>query len=243
MSWSLAEVAGKPAYVFDPPARPRFAVLSLHGYGGETLAAPYAAAYQTLLAEHGLACVCPDGGRSWWLDRVSPDFDPALTPERYLLDGALPAARERWGLPPRAVGLLGVSVGGAGALRLAFRHPDAFPVVAAVAPTVDAYEVYGQGTTLDRLYDSREQCRQDTAPTHIQPHRPPPHIFFCCDPDDAWHRGNDRLHEKFAALGVPHECDLSTRAGGHSWAYFNHMAGRALRFLVAALEQEGRRLL
>src|SRR5262249_13823209 len=161
-----------------------------------------------------------------------------LTAERYVLDDVMPFARQRWGLLPRAVGLLGVSVGGAGALRLAFRHPDAFPVVAAVAPTVDFHEVYGQGTTLHPLYDSRGQCRQDAPPPPGQPHRPPPHLFFCCDPDDAWHRGNDRLHEKLAALGVAHDCDLTTRAGGHSWAYFNHMAGRAVRFAVAGLEQE-----
>ena len=56
-------------------------------------------------------------------------------------------------------------------------------------------------------------------------------------------RGNDRLHEKLSALGIPHTCDLTTRAGGHTWGYFNAMAGRALRFCHAGLEQESRRLL
>jgi S-formylglutathione hydrolase FrmB len=78
---------------------------------------------------------------------------------------------------------------------------------------------------------------------HIQPGTFPAHLFFCIDPDDPWQRGCDRLHEKLQALGVPHEVDLETRAGGHSWEYFNHMAGRAVRFLVAGLEHEGRRLL
>jgi S-formylglutathione hydrolase len=93
------------------------------------------------------------------------------------------------------------------------------------------------------MYDSKEQCRQDTAPMHVDPAHYPPHLFFAVDPDDDWLRGNERLHEKLAALGVPHTVDLDTRAGGHSWAYFNHLAGRALRFLVAGLEQESRRLL
>ena len=93
------------------------------------------------------------------------------------------------------------------------------------------------------MYDSKEQCRQDTAPMHVHPSRYPPHLFFCSDPDDPWYRGNDRLHEKLAALGVEHECDLETRAGGHSWQYFNHMADRAVRFLYAGLEQQSRRLL
>ncbi len=48
---------------------------------------------------------------------------------------------------------------------------------------------------------------------HIHPSRQPPHLFFACDPTDDWHRGNnDQLHEKLDALGVPHVCDLTTRA-------------------------------
>jgi S-formylglutathione hydrolase FrmB len=45
------------------------------------------------------------------------------------------------------------------------------------------------------------------------------------------------------ALGVSHEADLTTQAGGHSWDYFNHMADRAMRFLMHGLEEESRRLL
>jgi S-formylglutathione hydrolase len=142
-----------------------------------------------------------------------------------------------------AVGLLGVSMGGQGALRLAFKHPELFPVVAAVAPAIEYHELYGQGHPLDEMYDSKEQCRQDTAPMHVHPARHPPHVFFCADPEDPWSRGGDRLHEKLSALGVAHEADLTTRAGGHSWAYFDHMAGRAVRFVHAGLGQEGRRLL
>jgi len=94
------------------------------------------------------------------------------------------------------------------------------------------------------MYDSKEQCRQDTALMHVHPYQTPPHVFFCIDPnDERWQRGNDRLHEKLNALGVAHTADLTTRAGGHSWDYFNHMAGPAVRFLVAGLDQESRRLL
>src|SRR5438874_8311971 len=59
------------------------------------------------------------------------------------------------------------------------------------------------GTSLGEMYDSKEQCRQDTALMHIHPSEHPPHVFFAIDPEDAdWYRGNDRLHEKLGALGV-----------------------------------------
>ncbi|HMC89242.1 MAG TPA: alpha/beta hydrolase-fold protein, partial [Gemmataceae bacterium] len=180
----------------------------------------------------------------WWGDRICGAFDRRGSPERYLLDRVLPFLGEQWQLPPRSVGLLGIGMGGQGALRLAFKHPDLFSTVVALAAAVDYHELYGQGGELDDMYDSKEQCRQDTALMHIHPSHYPPHIFFGIDPDDvSWYRGNDRLHEKLAALGVPHEIDFATRAGGHSWDYYNHMAERAVRFIQAGLEQESRRLL
>jgi S-formylglutathione hydrolase len=241
-TWTRLDIAGKPADVFDPPAAPRFGILYLHGAGLETLCDR--PVYTRLLAESNLACICPHGKHSWWADRVCEEFDPRLTAEHYLLDAVLPFFGSRWNLSPRAIGLLGISMGGQGALRLAFKHPDLFPVAAGISSAIDYHELYGEGSPLDAMYDSKEQCRQDTAVLHIHPSRFPPHIFFAIDPDDArWYRGNDRLHEKLAALGVPHTIDFMTRAGGHSWTYFNHTAERAVRFVVAGLEQESRRLL
>ena len=36
---------------------------------------------------------------------------------------------------------------------------------------------------------------------HVHPHDWPPNVWFACDPDSPWLRGNDRLHEKLMALG------------------------------------------
>ena len=243
-AWKSVAIAGRPADVYEPAesGRPRFGILYLHGSSGETLRDR--PAFTRLLDQLPLACVCPTGGRCWWGDRTCAEFDPALSPERYLLESVVPFFQQQWHLAPRAIGLLGASMGGQGALRLAFKHADLFPAVAAFAPAVDYHELYGQGTPLDEMYDSKEQCRQDTVLMHIHPSHFSPHIFFCIDPEDVrWYRGNDRLHEKLNALGIPHEIDFTTRAGGHSWDYYNHMAERALRFLVAGLEHESRRLL
>lgn len=241
-SWSRVGIAGKAADVYEPPERPRFAILHLHGAGLETLHDK--PAFTRLFEELNLACVCPHGQRCWWSDRVCPEFDAQVTPERYLLDQVLPFFHTRWNLKPPAIGLQGISMGGQGALRLGFKYPTLFPVVAGIASAVDYHDLYGQGTPLDALYESREQCRQDTAVLHVHPALYPPHIFFCIDPDDeTWFRGNDRLHEKLNALGIPHDIDCTTRAGGHSWDYFNQMAERVERFVVAGLEQESRRLL
>ncbi len=242
-SWFEEQISGKAADIYQPPqeSSPRFGLLFLHGGGLETLRDN--STYTQLLREMGVVCVCPHGQRSWWGDRICPEFDNQMSPEEHLLGNVIPYF-QRWNLRPRAIGLLGISMGGQGALRLAFKHPKTFPVVAAISSALDYHELYGEETPIDEMYTSKEQCRQDTALMHVPPYNPPPHIYFCIDPGDIeWYRGNDRLHEKLNALGVPHTCDLNTQSGGHSWDYFNHMAETALRFVYNGLEQESRRLL
>src|SRR4051794_7284130 len=152
-TWSLVNIAGKPADVYDPSG-PRFGVLHLHGWRLKTLQGE--PAFSRLFDELRLACVCPHGGRCWWGDRLCPEFDAQVPPERYLLEQVVPFLHERWHLGERSVGLLGIGMGGQGALRLAFKHPEVFPVVAALAPAIEYHELYGQGLPLDEMYDSKE---------------------------------------------------------------------------------------
>jgi S-formylglutathione hydrolase len=231
-AWNRVTINEKPADVFEPTqARPHFGVLFLHDQDGRTLRED--ATYTQLLDAAYLACVCPAGDQAWWSDHISPSFDPHITAERYVLDKVVPYFRERWGIEPRGIGLLGVGMGGQGALRLAFKHPQTFLAVAGIASALDCHELYGEGTPLDAMYDSKEQCRQDTAILHLHPTHYPPHIFYAIDSEDPWYRGNDRLHEKMNALGVPHELCLTAEGAGE----------RAMRFIVTALETESRRLL
>jgi S-formylglutathione hydrolase FrmB len=224
----------------DSPAP--FGILYLHSAGGESLRGEMA--FTRLFDELGLPCFCPQGDQSWWTDRLCPTFDPDRSAEAFLLQVVLPYVETTFGIAPPRLGLLGISMGGQGALRLGFRYPQLFPAVAGISSALEYHQLMYQKTPLDRMYETKEQCRQDTAPMHINPHTVPPTIFFCCDPTDTfWIRGNDRLHEKLAALGIAHEYDLTTSRGGHSWEYFDAMADRALRTVHAGLVQQSRRLL
>src|SRR3954447_2500819 len=107
--WTQVDVAGKKAEVVDPASRPRFGLLFLHGVMLEMLHDK--PAYTALLDQYNLACVCPHGQRSWWGDKISPDFDDHLTPERWLLQSVVPYFAERRDLRPPAIGLFGISMG------------------------------------------------------------------------------------------------------------------------------------
>src|SRR5436190_21828920 len=118
-TWTTQALNGKTIDVYEPPGQPRFGVLYLHGVGLETLIDK--PVYTRWLEQLQLACVCPHGQRCWWVDRVCTEFDPRVTPEKHLLSEVMPFFAQRWGLHARAVGLTGVSMGGQGALRLAFK--------------------------------------------------------------------------------------------------------------------------
>jgi S-formylglutathione hydrolase FrmB len=153
--------------------------------------------------------------------------------------------RERWQTAPPKIALLGTSMGAQGALRMAFRFPNTFPIVAAVSPAIDYQLRWDEGDkVLPQMYTDAEDIRQDTATLHVHPLNWPRNTWFSCDPEDyRWHPSADRLKMKLRALGIPHESDLETTAGGHSFSYYNHMAPRAIEFLVQRLEQEARRVL
>jgi S-formylglutathione hydrolase len=239
--WTSQNIGGRSADVFTPADRPRFVLVFLSDVDGVTLRDN--AAWTPLLASNRVACVCPEGSEPWWSSRLCPSFEATVSAERHLLDQVMPWTLGHFHLPANSIAIGGIGAGGQGALRLAFKHPDRFRVAASLNGAIDHYELYGRGTCLDEMYPSREHCRQDGAILHVHPNNWPPHIWFACDPDSPWLRGNDRLHEKLMALSAPHTVDFETSASGHSWDYYNRMAGALMRFALDGLEKESRRLM
>jgi S-formylglutathione hydrolase FrmB len=240
----VVELAGHSADIYEPP-RPQphgYVVVYLHGVHLNRLHDNPAFTQQ--FDQHGLRVVCPRTARSWWTDRICEEFDPAITAERYVVEGVASWIRDRWNVEPPRIALLGTSMGGQGALRMAFKHPARFPVVAAISPAIDYHHRMDEGDeTLPLMYPDKEAARQDTATLHVHPLNWPRHIWFCCDPTDLrWHESAEKLRMKLAALGIPHECDLETSGGGHGFEYYNRMIPRAVRFLVGRLDSERLRI-
>jgi hypothetical protein len=188
-----------------------------------------------LCERHGLPIVAPDSGRSWWTDRICPAFDAELTAERHLLDNILPFIRHCWDIMAPHIGLFGSEMGGQGALRIAYKHPRTFPVVAAISPAIDFQLLFDEDEQLQSMYRDREAARQDTALLNVHPLNWPRHQFFCCDPaDPLWWDSADRLQMKLASTGIPHESDLGSPACARE-EYAQHMMPRVISFLVQRL--------
>jgi enterochelin esterase-like enzyme len=244
--WSRVPIAGHEAEIYEPPqpSEHGYTVIYLHGVHLKTLHEN--PVFTNEFARHGFRVVVPITMRSWWANRICREFDPAVTAEQYVLNSVLPFIQERWGAVPPRIALLGTSMGGQGALRFSFRFPAQFPIVAAMAPAIDyqvRYYEEGEDGTLFEMYDSPEAIRQETATLYVHPLNWPRNMWFCCDPlDYRWHESTERLRSKLAAIGIPHDYDLETRAGGHTWTYYNHMAPTALEYIANRLERERLRL-
>jgi S-formylglutathione hydrolase FrmB len=237
--WQSALVDGRNVETFVPAdtVEPAGAVLFLHGHGGIRLADNLV--FSRLFQQNGLIAVCPEGGRSWWLDVASPEFPEGVTPQRWLCDSVVPFIGSQFCITSPRIALLGVSMGGQGVLQLAYRHASQFPVVSAIAPAVDFQQLWGNGIPLDVMFTDAEQARQETVVLNLHPLSWPRHQFYCCDPADTdWFDGAARLGMKLSSSGVMHDRDLETSAGGHSWEYFNHMGPAAIQNIVQGLEQQ-----
>lgn len=242
--WTEAQVAGHLCDIYEPP-QPReqtYVLIYLHGVHLARLCdkSEFCAQFDRF----GFRVIAPFAGATWWSDRRCPAFDERFTAETFVRQHVMQFIEQKWEVTPPKVGVFGTSMGGQGALRLAYKYPDVFPVTAAISPAIDYQIRYREGDEIIRaMYADEEDVRQDTATLHIHPLNWPRHQFFCCDPNDLrWIESVERLQMKLYSLGVPHQYDVETAAGGHGFDYYNDMAPRVMEFLFNALEQERRRI-
>jgi len=235
-NWKETIVGGHPCDVFTPKLANDHGNLLIYLHGVHLGRMRHSEVYVEQFERFGLPVVAPVTQRSWWTDRICSEFDPAYSAERHLLERVLPFIHQAF--PSVRMGLLGTSMGGQGALRIAYRHPQLFPVVAGVSPAIDYVEWMRNDPedNLWQMYASLEEAEQDTAWMHIRGASRLRHQFFCCCPEDeAWWDNSNRLKQKLDELEVSYQCDLETKGGGHGFNYYNRMAPRVIEFLVQAL--------
>ena len=238
--WNEIQIKGHPTAVYEPAERSEhgYTLIYLHGvHLGDLREHPvFAEQFDRL----GFRVLCPVTQRSWWTDKICAEFDPDVSAEQFMLKHVVPTITERWEVKPPRIGLFGTSMGGQGALRLAFKHPDTFPIAAGISPAIDYHTRFEEDDeTLPLMYADAEAARQDTALLHIHPLYWPRNLWFCCDPTDRrWHEGSERLRMKLSALGIPHDYDLETTGGGHGFEYYSRMAPTAMEYIFERFERE-----
>jgi S-formylglutathione hydrolase FrmB len=184
----------------------------------------------------------PDGGRSFYIN----SRDGRVRYEEFFVREFLPYIESHYRIRRgrRTRGITGVSMGGYGALRLAFRFPNLFGSVSAhSAALIDKLpraklnssggdviaRVLGGafGTPFDPAFWNRNSpftlVRNGPRPTGLRIH------FDCGTEDDfGFDRGAQAFHELLEARRIPHEFHLYP--GGHNWSYFAQHFPASLKF-------------
>jgi S-formylglutathione hydrolase FrmB len=197
----------------------------LHGYSdrydGWITKVP---AIKDLADLYDMIIVCPDGAYgSWYLDSpINPDFQY----ETYIaielvnwIDKNYPTIPSRTG---RAI--TGLSMGGHGALYLAFRHQDIFGAAGSMSGGVDIRPFPNNWDLEKRLGKQSEYPERWEQHTVIELlHLLTPNslkLIIDCGTEDFFYEVNKKLHEELLYRNIPH--DFISRPGVHNWEYWEN---------------------
>ena len=179
-------------------------------------------------AESGLLLVMPEGGSSYYTNAVDPPQDRY---EDYIVSDLISDVESRF---PAATGrsnhaIVGVSMGGFGAVKIALRHPELFAFVGGLSSAID---VPRRAFVLKRFHQSRHysaifgpagsQSRRDNDPLVLARSADPdaaPYFFLTCGEQEGLLPSNREFAALLAQRHFQHE--FHTVSGGHNWEQWN----------------------
>ena len=175
-----------------------------------------------------LALVTVDGGGSYW------NPHPGDNPQAMLTDELIPLCqRKGLGTGTRAIGVLGISMGGYGAIALAEKYPRLIGAVAAISPAI--WTSYAQAQSANAgAYASAADFTADDAVTHAAALASVP-VRVASGYDDPFCPGVRALARALPRNpgGVPAEVYFGS--GCHTGPFFNAQEPPSLAFLARHL--------
>lgn len=209
-------------------------VYLLHGYSDNYAAwinkAPVIARYAD---QYNVIIVCPDGNfSSWYFD--SP-IDSTLRYETYVSKELVQWVDEHFKTIKNRTGraITGLSMGGHGALYLAFKHQDVYGAAGSMSGGVDIRPFplnWDISKRLGKYAEAPERWDANTVInlTHLLTAGSLA-ILIDCGTGDFFYKVNLNLHDKLAYNNIPH--DFISRPGKHDWEYWNNAIGYQLLFM------------
>jgi enterochelin esterase-like enzyme len=210
-------------------------VVMLHGYGGNHADAlvGISPARAVALRVDGrplapMAMITVDGGNGYW--NPHPGDDPMA-----MVIGELIPLCQRLGLgrPPFRIGVMGISMGGYGALLLAEKYPHLIAAVAAISPAI--WTSYAQAQAANPgAYASAAAFAADDAVTHTPALARIP-VRVASGYDDPFYPGMQVL-----ARALPAGAEVELAKGCHTNAFFAEQQPPSLAFLARHLASKAR---
>ena len=196
----------------------------LHGAGGYFsnwfFRVPEIEQYAT---DYNMIIVCPDGDKtSWYID--SP-IDSSSQYESYITRELVPAIDQNYRTIKKKHGraITGLSMGGHGALYLAFRNQDIWGAAGSMSGGVNIIP-FAEEWSIDEILGpyakNKENWETNTVVNLTHLLNGDLKIIFDCGKEDFFADVNRELHDKLMAEGIPHE--YTVRPGKHNWDYWRN---------------------
>jgi S-formylglutathione hydrolase FrmB len=174
--------------------------------------------------EYHMIIVCPDGNYSSWY------FDSAVKTnskyETYISNELVSWIDKHYSTIATRNGraITGLSMGGHGALYLAFRHPSVFGAAGSMSGGVDL-RPFPQNWELDKVLgkysENPENWEKNSVINMLYLITPNQlDLIIDCGNEDFFNGCNNKLHEKLLERKIPH--DYTVRPGGHTWEYWTN---------------------
>lgn len=197
----------------------------LHGAGDNYLSwlskVPKIQKYADL---YNLIIVCPDGGKtSWYFD--SP-IDEKMQYETYISNELIAVIDETYNTIATKNGraISGLSMGGHGALYLAFKHQDIWSAAGSMSGGLDIRPFPNNWQIADRLgnyAENKENWENNSVINMVHLlNKKDLKLIIDCGVDDFFYDANKRFHKKLVERNIPH--DYIERPGKHNWNYWQN---------------------
>lgn len=173
-----------------------------------------------LATQYGMIFVCPDGQNSWYYD--SP-VDPKFQFETYITQELRQYVDQNYRTINDAKhrAITGLSMGGHGALWLAFRHPDLYGSCGSMSGAVDLKRLHNRFDIDKRLgrYEQNPEAWETHSVLSLVPGlKNGQNIIIDDGAQDFLIRENRDLHASLDKYGIKHQ--YSERPGKHAWSYW-----------------------
>ena len=221
--------------------RPTKTLFLLHGFSGS--AENYVPEY--LSEQYNFAVIAPNGENSFWLDGISTGHKFCT-----LLGEELVAyVRKTFGLARSAEDtcILGLSMGGFGALHTGLAYPEHFGKIGAMSSALIVHEVAGmkdgEGNAVANYAYYRECFGEpgqvlgsDSNPETlvdklIAEHKSLPEIYMCCGTEDFLLENNREFHRFLESRNVPHQYLESS--GNHDMQFWSKYTEKIVKWMFA----------
>jgi pimeloyl-ACP methyl ester carboxylesterase len=206
-------------------------IVMLHGYGNNHATALFGMTpAQALALRMGDALLAPmamatvDGGNGYW--NPHPGDDPRAMVVKELIPFC---QRKGLGAAPNGIGMMGISMGGYGALAIAERYPTLVSAVAAISPAV--WTTYAQAHAANPgAFASPQTFANGDIIAHARSLQGIP-VRIASGVDDPFHPGVEQL-----AGVLPSGSIAAFSAGCHTASFFLEQEPSSLAFLAGRLK-------